>query len=93
MYIGCLNCLRTEPGSVFTSERRKKLTKLTGIQSRLSCVQAHSLLGIHEKYHGRLRYIYRKVRFAHPQLIVKLSSNTAVKEMNDTMSENGLVPT
>lgn len=58
---------------------------------RLSIVKAHSSFGIGEKLHGPLRGIFLKVKHAHPHMPNRYSLSVAVKAMNDTMNENGLV--
>ena len=66
MYSGYPNRMRTDQGSVFTSERWKKLSDINGITLRLSGVKAHNYLGIGEKLHGPLRRIFRKINhFSH----------------------------
>ena len=92
MYTGYPNRLRTDQGSVFTSDRWRKIAESNGIQLRLSGVKAHSSLGIGEKLHGPLRRIYNKVVASHPTLPKQFCLRIANKAMNDTIGENGLVP-
>ena len=92
MYTGYPNRLRTDQGSVFTSQRWKQLTDLQGIQLRLSGVKAHSSLGIGERLHEPLRRIYNKISHHKPHVDKSYVLKVAVKAMNDTMGENGLVP-
>lgn len=66
-YSGYPNKLRTDPGSVFTSDRWKQLIDLKGTQLRLSGVEAHSFLGIDRRYQNPLRLVYRK----HDTLILR----------------------
>lgn len=93
LHIGYPNRLRNEQGSVFSLDKWKQLTNPRSIKFRFSGVEEHSSLGIGENYHSALRRIYRNIRFAPPQLTEKFSVNVAVKVVNDTMSENGLVLT
>ena len=92
MYTGYPNRLRTDQGSVFTSQRWKQLTDLQGILLRLSGVKAHSSLGIGERLHEPLRRIYTKISHHKPHVDKSYVLKVAVKAMNDTMGENGLVP-
>lgn len=54
--------------------------------------EAQRFLGIVERLHDPLPIIYRRIRYLHasvsPQYILKI----AVKVMNDTIGDNGLVP-
>lgn len=77
---------------MFTSDRWREIANSSGIQLRISGLKAHSSLGIGEKYHGPLRRIYNKVSFEYPQLNKIIVLNFDIKAMNDTMGENGLVP-
>ena len=92
MYTGYPDRLRTDAGSVFTSPRWKEIAKMAGIELRLSGIEAHNSLGIGERYHEPLRRIYRKVKHDHPNLMPKTILRLSLKAMNDTMGENGLVP-
>lgn len=92
LYSGYPNRIRTDQGSAFTSARWKSLVESKGIQLRLSGVRAHSLLGIGEKLHDRLRRIYRKILHDYPTVNRRFILKGAIKAMNDTIGENGLVP-
>ena len=92
LYTGYPNRLRVDQGSSFTSDRWRQLTDHAGIQLRISGVKAHSSLGIGERLHEPLRRIYRKVRADYPQAPNKILLSIAVKAMNDTIGEKGLVP-
>ncbi len=92
MYTGYPNRMRTDQGSIFTSERWKQLTDIAGVQLRLSGVRAHNSLGIGERLHSPLRRIFEKVKHNYPAADPKYLLSIAVKAMNDTIGENGLVP-
>ena len=92
MYTGYPNRMRTDQGSIFTSERWKQRTDMAGIQLRLSGVKAHNSLGIGERLHEPLRRIYRKIKHNHPHIPPPFILRVAVKAMSDTMGETGLVP-
>lgn len=65
---------------------------MSGEQPRLRRVRAHSSLGIGERYHEPLKRIYRKIKFDHPTIHPPLILRVAIKAMNDTIRENGFVP-
>ena len=92
MYAGYPNRLRADAGSAFTWLRWKSITDFVGITLRISGVESHNSLGVGERYHARLRRFYRKVKLEFPQLSKDIILRLAVKAMNDTMGENGLVP-
>ena len=92
LYIGLPNRLRVDQGSAFTSDRWREITSQAGIQIRISGVKSHSSLGIGERLHGTLRRIYKKVRADFPDASPFILLKIAVKAMNDTIGENGLVP-
>ena len=92
-YLGFPNRMRTDHGSAFVSETWKTLCTENGITLRISGVQAHSSLGLGERYHEPLRRIYRKTMKEYPGVPRHMGLQLAVKAMNDTMGENGLVPT
>ena len=92
MYTGYPNQLRIEQGSAFTSDRWRELASNMGIQLRFSVVTAHNALGIGERLHDPLRRIFRKLRHDNPLTSKQTLLKLAVKAMNDTIGENGLVP-
>ena len=92
IYTGYPNRLRTDAGSVFTSPRWEDLTDVSGIEIRISGVEAHHSLGIGGRLHAPLRRIYRKIKTDFPQISPGILLKLAVKAMNDTSGENGLVP-
>ena len=91
-YTGYPIRLRVDQGSSFTSHRWRQLTDHAGIQLRITGVKAHSSIGIGERLHELLRRIYGNVRADYPQAHNKPLLNIAVKAMNDTIGEKGLVP-
>ena len=92
MYTAYPNHLRADQGSVFTSNRWKNVTDLAGIQLRLSGVKAHSSFRIGERLHHPLRRIFEKIRMDYSHTPRNTLLKIAVKVMNDTIGENGLVP-
>jgi hypothetical protein len=92
MYTGYPNQLRTDASSIFVSPRWKLLADAAGIQLQISGVESHNSIGVGETLHAPLRRIYNKVAFAFPNAPPQLILKCAVKAMNDTIGENGLVP-
>lgn len=92
-YTGFLDRLRTDLGSVFTSDRWKKLTNLNGIEARLSSVGANRSLGIGERLYEPLRRFHWKMRNDYPYVSGCIALELASKTMNGTIGENGPVPT
>jgi len=92
LYTGYPNRLRTDFGSIFTSPRWKNYTDTSGIQLRISGIEAHNSLGVGERLHAPLRRIYKKVSTEYPQVAPDIRLKLATKAMNDTMGEDGLVP-
>jgi transposase InsO family protein len=84
--------LRTDAGSTFVSPRWKELSNMAGITLRMSGVEAQNSLGIGERMHGPLRRIYNKIRMDYPHIPARTLLKFGVKAMNDTVGENGLVP-
>jgi hypothetical protein len=92
-YTGLPNVIKSDQGSVFTSERWQELTSLSGVILELSPIESHNSLTVGERYHDPLRRIYRKVRHDFPAIPGSLALSLANKAMNDTMGPEGLVPT
>lgn len=84
MYTGYPNRMRTNKGSVFTSEGWKQLTDLSGTQLRLSGVSQFSwdweTLSCSSSKNLRNDQVF----------FTKLSFNIAVQAMNDTMDKKNL---
>lgn len=83
--------MRLYQGSAFTSDKSKNLTNDNGIKLRLPSVKAHSSLGIGE-LHSLLIRIYNKIANKLPTISMQLVLRVAAKAKNDTLSENGLMP-
>lgn len=91
MYTGYPNIIRLDQGSVFFSEKWKRFSNSKGIKIRLSKVLAHSSLGIEERLHQPLRTICNRVRLDFLTVNDNTFLHVAVKAINDTIRENGLV--
>lgn len=92
VYTGYPNKVRTDFGSNFQSIEFKNLCKKVGISLVISGTEAHNSLGIGERYHAPLRRIYMKTSEEYPHISKHIRLKIALKAMNDTMGENGLVP-
>jgi transposase InsO family protein len=92
LYTGYPNRLRTDAGSIFSSPRWRQLSEMVGISLRISGIEAHNSLGIGERLHEPLRRIYEKVQMDYPHISPRIILKITVKVMNDTIGENGLVP-
>lgn len=86
------NRLRTDEDSVFTSNSRKQQTDLDKIQVCISGVETHSSFGVDERYQNPSGRFYRKMQNAYSSVPREYLLKLAVKEINDTMGKNGLVP-
>lgn len=89
---GFPNRLRTDAGSIFTTRRWQNLTESAGISVRVSGVEAHNSLGIGGKLHDPLRQIYRKIKYDFPGISKDIMLRLATKCKNNTMGENGFIP-
>jgi hypothetical protein len=92
LYTGYPTRLRIDAGSILASPRWKELSNMAGITLRMSGVEAHNSLGVGKRMHGPLRRIYNKIRMDYPHIPAGTLLKLGVKAMNDTISENGLVP-
>jgi hypothetical protein len=92
MYVRYQNRLRTDSGSIFTTSKWKNLTDMACITLRISGIEVHNFLGIGERLHGPLRRMYRKGKMTHPDIERNLCLKLTVKSVNDTIVEDGLVP-
>lgn len=92
VYVGIPNRIRTDQGSVFTSQFWDNITALHGIDLQLSSIQSHNSIGIGERYHAPLRRIFRVIRSQYPKLDPEIAIRLAVKAANDTLGPDGRVP-
>lgn len=87
VYSGNPNRLRTDQGSVITSNRRKQVSYLNVVQLRLPGVEAHSSLSIGKLYHYPLSRIYHKIKNTHTSVPSHYHFKIAINEMKDTMEK------
>ena len=59
----------------------------------LSGVESHTSLDVGEKYKAYVRKVYTKVKNGFPDIDLEYSKKFAVRAMNDTAGQNGIVPT
>lgn len=91
IYTGLPNRILTDEGSQF-GEKFIHLAKLSNVEVNRTGVEAHSNLGIGERYHEPLRTTFRKIMSADPTRNMHTALACAVKAMNDTLGPEGLVP-
>lgn len=61
VFIAYPNTIRLDQESSFNSEESSQLTRDAGLKVQFSGVEAHSSIGVGEKYHGPPRRMYNKV--------------------------------
>ena len=93
VYVGYPNKIKVDQGSVFTSKKWEELSSSHGIEVQLSGIESHNSIGVGERYHGPLRKIFSILRHDNPREDPEIILRYAVKGINDTMGENGIVPT
>lgn len=92
VYVGMLNRIRADHGSVFTSKFRDDVTAMHGVDLQLPGIESHNSIGIGERYHAPLRRVFRVIRSQYPRLDPEISLRLAVKAANDTLGPSGHVP-
>jgi hypothetical protein len=92
LFIGLPDKIRTDSGSVLTSDKWNTIMNESGIVLQLSGVEHHNGIGQGETYHSALRRVYSRVRHDYPTLPETLSLRFACKALNDTANSLGLVP-
>ena len=65
---------------------------MNDVNIRRTGIEAHSSLGIGERYHSPLRNTYTKLKTDHPKATRSLLLRMAIKAMNDTLGPEGIVP-
>ena len=91
IYTGLPHRIMVDQGSCF-GDSFMYIGAAHNIKIERTGVEAHSSLGIGERYHQPLRTTYRKMRTDHPNADKKLTLSMAVKAMNETLGPEGLVP-
>lgn len=92
VYVGLPNRIRVDRGSCF-GDNFYTIAIGANIDVARSGIEAHSSLGIGERYHQPLRNTYRKAKLSMASHIPDSSILAmCVKAMNDTLGPEGLVP-
>ena len=93
IYTGLPNRLMVDQGSAFgKSESFISIVNTANFDLQTTGIEAHSILGIGERYHQPLRNTFRKLFDAYPSQDKTLLLQCAVKGMNDTLGPEGIVP-
>ena len=91
IYTGLPDQMLVDQGSAF-GDTFISIVAASNVFVERTAVEAHSSLGMGERYHQPLRQTYRKIKTDHPQSDKDLALAMAVKAMNDTLGPEGLVP-
>ena len=91
IYTGLPHRILTDQGSNF-GDAFVEIGRAHNVEVQRTGVEAHSSLGLGERYHGPLRNTYRKLRISYPNADKALTLAMAVKAMNDTLGPEGIVP-
>lgn len=95
-YLGPPDIIKHDAGTQFTSREFKKSAALLSISAESVPVEAHSSIGIVERYHGPLRRAYLTLNEelgSAADVSKHMILQMAVKAVNDTASLGDLVPT
>ena len=68
------------------------VAKIHDIKVENKGIEAHSSLGLGERYHLPLRQTFRKIMAQHKKTDCDLALTLSVKAMNDTLGPEGLIP-
>ena len=92
IYTGLTNKTLVDEGSNF-GKTFVRIAEVTNDAAEPTGIEAHSSLGLGERYHQPLRNTLRKLRREYPKASKELLFSLSVKAMNDTLGPEGLVPT
>ena len=93
IYTGLPNRILVDQGSnVGKSEPFISLAARANVEVQGTGIEAHSSLGIGERYHEPVRTTFRKIMFVYPNVDKTLLLQMAIKAMNDTLGPEGLLP-
>ena len=92
IYTGLPNRMLVDQGSAF-GPLFVSIGAISNVDVQRTGIEAHSSLGIGERYHQPLRQTYRKIMASHPTSEPDIVLALSVKAMNDTLGPEGLVPT
>ena len=91
IYTGLPHRMLVDQGSAF-GDSFVNIGRMHNVDVQRTGVEAHSSLGLGERYHQPLRTTYRKLMLAHPGADKELTLAVTVKAMNDTLGPEGIVP-
>lgn len=91
IYTGLPQKILVDQGSQF-GKILKTLGALRHIEIEETGTEAHSSLGLGERYHEPVRTTYRKLRLQFPKVDPEVLLRFSVKAMNDTLGPEGLFP-
>ena len=91
IYTGLPNRALLDQGSQF-GQLFIDIAKIHDIKVENTGIEAHSSLGLGERYHQPLHQTFRKIMADHKKTDRDLALALSVKAMNDTLGPEGLVP-
>ena len=91
IHTGLLNTIVTAQGSQFR-EKSIDIAAMNDAKIQRTGIEAHSSLGIGERYHSPLRNMYTRLKSDNPKATLSLLLRKAVEAMNDTLGPEGIVP-
>ena len=91
VYTGLPNRILVDQGSNF-GPIFVNLARASGVEVPSTGIEAHSSLGICERYLAPLRNIWRKIKAESPATSDDLALQLSVQAMNDTVGPEGLMP-
>lgn len=93
IFVGYPSTIRLDHETDFDSEEFRTTETETGIVLQFSGIESNNSLGVGEKYHGHLRRVYNKIKDEHDMIDNDTALRLALKECNDTLGADSLVPT
>ena len=91
IYTGLPNRILVDQGSNL-GDLFINLGEISNVEVQRTGIEAHSSLGLGERYHHPLRHTYRKILCENPKVEPRQALAASVKAMNDTLGPEGLVP-
>lgn len=91
IYTGMPNRIMVDQGTEF-GDLFIHMAEENNVQVSKTGIEAHSSLGLCERYHQPLRTVYRKIIKQFPKINKSYALSLAVKSINDTLGPEGLVP-
>jgi hypothetical protein len=92
VYTGYPRKVRTDAGSVFTSDKWLELHETNGIVLQTSGIESHNSIGLGERMHAPLRRVYNKILMDYPHLRRSMLLKLAIKATNDIIGIAGIAP-